>query len=120
MDYIYLYIAVIGFVIVLYMRRQHRIHKSHSAELKASIEGGMAEPPSLHPVINNVRCIGSGACVKVCPEEALGIVRGKAVLVNAAACIGHGACRLACPVDAISLVFGTEKRGIDIPEVNPE
>ena len=120
MDYIYLYIAVIGFVIVLYMRRQHRIHKSHSAELKASIEGGMAEPPSLHPVINNVRCIGSGACVKVCPEEALGIVRGKAVLVNAAACIGHGACRLACPVDAISLVFGTEKRGIDIPEVSPE
>jgi thioredoxin reductase/Pyruvate/2-oxoacid:ferredoxin oxidoreductase delta subunit len=120
MDYLYIYVGGIAVVMLLYMRRQRRIHAMHSAELKTSVEGGMAEPPSLHPVINNVRCIGSGACVKVCPEEALGIVKGKAVLVNAAACIGHGACRLACPVDAINLVFGTEKRGIDIPEVNPE
>ncbi len=120
MDYLYLYLAVIAIAMVLYVRRQRRIHAMHAAELATSVEGGMAEPPSLHPVINNVRCIGSGACAKVCPEDALGIVKGKAVLVNAAACIGHGACRLACPVDAITLVFGTEKRGIDIPEVNPE
>ncbi|MEQ1804054.1 MAG: NAD(P)-binding domain-containing protein [Burkholderiaceae bacterium] len=120
MDYLYLYLAVIAVAMVLYVRRQRRIHAMHAAELATSVEGGMAEPPSLHPVINNVRCIGSGACVKVCPEDALGIVKGKAVLVNAAACIGHGACRLACPVEAITLVFGTEKRGIDIPEVNPE
>ncbi len=120
MDYLYIYLAVIGVAMLLYIRRQRRVHAMHAAELAASVEGGMAEPPSLHPVINNVRCIGSGSCVKVCPEEALGIVKGKAVLVNAAACIGHGACRLACPVEAISLVFGTEKRGIDIPEVNPE
>ena len=59
---------------------------------------------------------GAGAC----PEEALGIVGGKAVLVNAAACIGHGACAAACPVDAITLGFCTEKRGIDIPAVTPE
>ena len=120
MDYLYIYLAVIGVAMLLYIRRQRRVHAMHAAELADSVEGGMAEPPSLHPVINNVRCIGSGSCVKVCPEEALGIVKGKAVLVNAAACIGHGACRLACPVEAISLVFGTEKRGIDIPEVNPE
>lgn len=120
MDYIYLYLTVVAVAMLLYVRRQRRIHAMHAAELATSVEGGMAEPPSLHPVINNVRCIGSGACVKVCPEDALGIVKGKAVLVNAAACIGHGACRVACPVDAITLVFGTEKRGIDIPDVNPE
>ena len=34
-------------------------------------------------------------------------------------CIGHGACEAACPVEGISLVFGTEKRGIDIPQVKP-
>ena len=48
------------------------------------------------------------------------MVGGKAVLINAAACIGHGACYAACPHEAISLVFGTEKRGIDIPNVSPD
>ena len=42
------------------------------------------------------------------------------MLINAASCIGHGACHAACPVDAITLVFGTEKRGIDIPDVSPD
>ena len=77
------------------------------------------EPPSLHPVVDTTRCMGSGACVKSCPEKALGVVDGKAVLINAAHCIGHGACAAACPVEAIKLVFGTEKRGIDIPNVTP-
>jgi thioredoxin reductase len=58
--------------------------------------------------------------VKVCPEEAIGVINGKAVLVNPAVCIGHGACEVACPTKAIRLVFGTEKRGMDIPKVNPD
>jgi thioredoxin reductase len=58
--------------------------------------------------------------VDACPEQALGIVNGKAVLINPAHCIGHGACAAACPVESISLVFGTEKRGIDIPNVTPQ
>ena len=65
------------------------------------------------------RCCGSGACVKACPEKALSIVNGKAVLTDPTHCIGHGACLTACPVDAIQLVFGTEKRGMDIPFVAP-
>ena len=120
MDYLYLYVGVILIAMVLYVRRQRRIHHSHAADLEASVEEGMVEPSSLHPVINPIRCIGSGTCVKACPEGALGIVKGKAVLTNASACIGHGACRTACPVEAITLVFGTEKRGVDIPEVSPE
>ena len=119
MDYIYLYLAVIGLIIGLYMMRRRRIHAAHANELHEAVAAGLNEPPSLHPVIDNARCIGSGACVKACPEDALGIVKGKAVLKNAAACIGHGACLAACPVEAINLVFGTEKRGIDIPNVTP-
>jgi len=105
--------------IVLYLRRFRQRNIEHAQALAASIEQGLMEPPSLHPVIDTTRCIGSSSCVKACPEDALGIINNKAELINAAHCIGHGACLPACPVDAVKLVFGTEKRGIDIPHVNP-
>jgi thioredoxin reductase (NADPH) len=120
MSYLFLYLAVMALFMVLYLSRRRRIRSGHKEELQEAIDNGLNEPPSLHPVIDTARCIGSGACAKACPEEALGIINGKAVLKNAAACIGHGACLAACPVDAITLVFGTEKRGIDIPDVSPE
>jgi len=119
MNYLIIYIAVIVLVMLFYVRRQRRIHVTHSTELQQAVQSGLAEPPSLHPIVDPSRCIGSGACSKVCPEQAIGVVNGKMVLKNAAACIGHGACLAACPVEAIRLVFGTEKRGIDIPNVNP-
>ncbi len=119
MFYLFLYILVFVLMVTLYLKRKWRIEAEHAVQLKESIEAGLLEPPSLHPVVDLPRCIGSGSCVTACPEDALGIINGKAVLINAASCIGHGACLAACPVDAISLVFGTEKRGIDIPEVTP-
>jgi thioredoxin reductase/NAD-dependent dihydropyrimidine dehydrogenase PreA subunit len=120
MNYLYLYAAIVLIAMTLYVRRQRRIHDTHSAELQQAVQSGLAEPASLHPVVDFSRCMGSGACVKACPEGALGVVNGKAVLVNAAACIGHGACMAACPVESIKLVFGTERRGIDIPNVTPQ
>ena len=120
MDYTYLYLGAIVVAVALYMRRWSRLHHAHAQELKQTLEAGLGEPPSLHPVVNPSRCIGSGSCARACPEEALGVVHGKAVLKNGSACIGHGACLSACPVEAITLVFGTEKRGIDIPHVSPE
>ena len=120
MQYLVLYALVFAVVSVLFVRRQRRIERLHREQLAQSIAAGLVEPPSLHPVVDEARCLGSSSCVAACPEEALGIVDGKAVLVNAASCIGHGACLAACPVDAIKLVFGTEKRGIDIPDVTPE
>ena len=120
MQYLALYIGVLVIFWAFYVRRKRRVQREHAEQLKQSIEAGLAEPPSLHPMVDPLRCLGSSSCVRTCPEEALGIVNGKAVLVNAAACIGHGACLKACPVDAIKLVFGTEKRGIDIPNVTPE
>jgi thioredoxin reductase (NADPH) len=119
-NYIYIYLAVVLVCIFFYVKRQRRIHHTNSAELKEATTAGLNEPASLHPVINTARCFGSGACVSACPEGALGIINGKAVLKNASACIGHGACMAACPVEAIKLVFGTEKRGVDIPNVTPQ
>ncbi len=120
MNYLLLYAAVLAVVLVLYLRRQRRIHEHHAGELRQAQEAGLAEPASLHPVVDPALCIGSGSCVQACPEQALGMVDGRAVLTNGSACIGHGACLSACPLEAIKLVFGTEKRGVDIPNISPE
>ena len=120
MNYLYLYAAVIVAIIVVYSRRHVSKVETVKSQLQESIQSGLAEPPSLHPVFDPTRCIGSGSCANVCPEGAIGIVGGKGVLVNAAHCIGHGACLAACPFDAIKLVFGTEKRGIDIPNISAD
>lgn len=115
-----LYGLVLSAALAFYLWRHRSAQAGHAQDLREAVEAGLVEPPSLHPVIDTTRCIGSGSCVQACPEEALGVVNGKAVLKNAAACIGHGACFAACPVDGISLVFGTEKRGIDIPHLSAE
>lgn len=120
MDPILVYGALLALVVVLYLRRHRRIHHAHREELQQAVAAGLVEPPSLHPVVDPTRCIGSGSCAQACPEDALGVVGGKAVLKNASACIGHGACLSACPVEAIHLVFGTETRGIDIPNISPD
>jgi thioredoxin reductase (NADPH) len=88
---------------------------------RQELDAGLTEPASLHPIIDQNLCIGCGACIKACPEHnVLGLIRGKAELIGPTHCIGHGACKIACPMDAINLVFGTEKRGMDIPFINPD
>ena len=88
--------------------------------LKKAKEDGLHEPVSLHPYIDVNKCIQTGACISACHEhDIIGIINGKATLINASQCIGHGACFEACPTGAISLRIGTEKRGVDIPEINP-
>ncbi|BBB26746.1 NAD(P)-binding domain-containing protein [Amphritea japonica] len=88
-----------------------------------AVVAGLTEPASLHPIINSNICLGCGSCVNACPEakhQVLGLIDNKAELLNPADCIGHGACKTACPADAIQLVFGTERRGLDIPNVKPD
>lgn len=120
MNYLYVYLIAILIIITLYLRRYFRKHAQDVAALEVAVQSGLAEPASLHPIVDPSRCMGSGACAKSCPEEALGVINGKMALKNAAACIGHGACLAACPTEAITLVFGTEKRGIDIPNISPD
>ncbi len=120
MNFVYLYAAALLVPLVGYIWWHQKRHTVHTEALSDAVAAGMNEPPTLHPVIDPAKCIGSGSCTKACPEKALGMVGGKAVLINAAACIGHGACEPACPFDAIRLVFGTEKRGMDIPPLSPQ
>lgn len=112
-------VLVLGAAIFhLYVKHAHSV--AAKATLQESVAAGLTEPPSLHPVVDLNVCIGSGACVRACPEKAMGIIAGKGVLINPTICIGHGACAPSCPVGAIKLVFGTAKRGMDIPQVSPD
>lgn len=107
-----------------YLGRRSRAERRHLEVRERNAASGLAEPASLHPVIDATRCIGCGSCVKACPEQpehhVLGLIGNKAQLISPSDCIGHGACRSACPADAITLVFGTARRGVDIPLLTPD
>ena len=117
---LFFYIVPMLFILLVTVGRRYRRQNSNLSQLAENQKAGLTEPASLHPVIDGRKCMGCASCVSACPEgEVLGVIHGKAQLINATHCIGHGACKDACPFDAIDLVFGTEKRGIDIPTVQP-
>jgi thioredoxin reductase/NAD-dependent dihydropyrimidine dehydrogenase PreA subunit len=100
----------------VYVRARRRERETERAQEEA-LRYGLAEPVSLHPVVDPERCIGIGNCIEACPEGVLGFRDGQAFAVSPARCIGHGLCERVCPMQAIQLVFGTEKRGIELPRI---
>lgn len=113
------YLTPLIIVFFIYLRGRNKKETAAVEILQEAVEAGLTEPSSLHPLIDPKKCLGAGSCITACPENAIGMIKGKAVLINPTHCIGHGACAAACPHSAISLVFGTEKRGMDIPQVSP-
>jgi len=117
----WLYGLPLVFIWLVHLWNRSKNHRISKKVLEEAVASGMTEPASIHPVIDHVRCLGCASCVIACPERSknvLGVIHGKAHLLNPTHCIGHGACKTACPFDAIDLVFGTEKRGVDIPQVD--
>jgi nitroreductase/Pyruvate/2-oxoacid:ferredoxin oxidoreductase delta subunit len=51
-------------------------------------------------VIDRERCIGCGACVRVCPSQTIALQNGKAAVTGARS-LGCGHCAAVCPVEAV-------------------
>ena len=113
------YLIPLAIIMFIYLNGRRKKENDAVVVQQEAYEAGLTEPSSLHPEIDPRLCLGSGSCIPACPENAIGMIKGKAVLINPTHCIGHGACATACPHNAITLVFGTSKRGMDIPQVNP-
>lgn len=66
------------------------------------------------------RCDGCGACLEVCPDGALYLIEGKAV-VDEALCRECEACVAACPTEAIIIVEQvTAPARARVPMIRPE
>jgi thioredoxin reductase (NADPH) len=118
-------LAVLGLAIAaiilhaLWRSAQSKRESGALATLEDMAALGEVVPDTMHPVVDVDRCIGSGACVRACPEKnVLEVVHGQATLVNPLACVGHAACVAACPVQALRVVFGTATRGVELPRVD--
>lgn len=68
---------------------------------------GKKEQHSARPVADSTICIGCGDCVRVCPEDAITLIAGKAV-IDVDKCVGCGECMLVCPTKAIVLNWSEE------------
>lgn len=48
-------------------------------------------------------CVACGCCVKVCPLQAIQVVRGIMAQVDENKCVGCGKCAKECPASVITL-----------------
>ena len=54
-------------------------------------------------VVDRSVCVACGCCVKVCPMQAIEIVRGIAAQVKEVKCVGCGKCAKECPASVIEI-----------------
>jgi uncharacterized Fe-S center protein len=67
----------------------------------ASRKGKLRQHATMKPNISRKRCTGCGTCVDNCPEDAITLNDGKAV-IDSKICIGCGECLTVCRFDAVS------------------
>lgn len=54
-------------------------------------------------VVEQGLCVTCGCCVKVCPKQAIEVVRGLMAQVDAQKCVGCGKCAKECPASVITM-----------------
>lgn len=56
-------------------------------------------------MIDKNKCIGCGACVGICPVEAISMDDEGKSQIDTEKCIKCGACEATCPVEAIKINY---------------
>lgn len=54
-------------------------------------------------VVDSSACVACGCCVKVCPLQAIEVVRGIMAQVDGERCVGCGKCARECPASVIEI-----------------
>ena len=54
-------------------------------------------------LVDSSACVACGCCVKVCPLQAIEILRGITARVSPDKCVGCGKCAAECPASVIRL-----------------
>ena len=57
------------------------------------------------PQIDAAKCIGCELCIKLCPNQALALLNGIAIVAKPKACDYTGVCQEICPSQAINLTY---------------
>lgn len=70
----------------------------------ASRQGKLLQHSGSLPEITIEKCIGCGRCIDICPANATGLKKKKAILVKER-CIGCGECTVICPAGAIEIKY---------------
>ncbi|MBU1061623.1 MAG: DUF362 domain-containing protein, partial [Candidatus Omnitrophica bacterium] len=70
----------------------------------AARSGKLVQHSKTLPEITLEKCIGCGSCMEVCPVNAIGLKRKKAILVKER-CIGCGECTVSCQSGAIEIKY---------------
>ena len=53
--------------------------------------------------VDQAACVACGCCVKVCPLQAIEVVRGIMAQVKGERCVGCGKCAKECPASVITI-----------------
>jgi putative YpdA family bacillithiol system oxidoreductase len=113
-----IFLVLVSAIALPYWYRVAKRKKEARRTYEKNAKAGTLAPVTLHPKIDVASCIGCASCVRICPEDVLGIVGGYAAIVSGTKCIGHALCAEVCPVGAITMQFGTPRRGMEIPWYN--
>ena len=54
-------------------------------------------------VVEKKDCVACGCCIKVCPKQAITVIKGLFAQVDTDRCVGCGKCAKECPASVIEM-----------------